>query len=79
MLNQLTNLTEQVDGNDAFVNHWLTARKHLLIAYYNVVGIKLGKEKHMVLDECALDEFCSTWWIISSQAILIFMSVLLRK
>ncbi|EPF20971.1 MULTISPECIES: Rsd/AlgQ family anti-sigma factor [Cedecea] len=58
MLNQLANLTERVGGSNELVDHWLQARKHLLVAYYNMVGIKPNKESHTALDEKALDNFC---------------------
>ncbi len=58
MLNQLENLTERVGGSNELVDHWLHARKHLLVAYYNMVGIKPNKESHTALDEKALDTFC---------------------
>lgn len=44
MLNQLENLTERVGGNNKLVDRWLLVRKHLLVAYYNTVGLKPGKE-----------------------------------
>ncbi len=34
--------------------------KHLLVAYYNLVGIKPGKESYMRLNEKALDDFCQS-------------------
>ncbi len=43
MLNQLDNLTERVRGSNKLVDRWLHVRKHLLVAYYNLVGIKPGK------------------------------------
>ncbi|WP_336709757.1 MULTISPECIES: sigma D regulator [unclassified Cedecea] len=58
MLNQLANLTERVGGSNELVDHWLQARRHLLVAYYNMVGIKPNKESHTALDEKALDNFC---------------------
>ncbi|RCO42100.1 Rsd/AlgQ family anti-sigma factor, partial [Escherichia coli] len=39
MLNQLDNLTERVRGSNKLVDRWLHVRKHLLVAYYNLVGI----------------------------------------
>ena len=60
MLNQLENLTERVGGSNELVDHWLHARKHLLVAYYNMVGIKPNKESHTALDEKALDTFCQS-------------------
>lgn len=60
MLNQLKNLTERVGGSNELVDHWLHARKHLLVAYYNMVGIKPNKESHTALDEKALDTFCQS-------------------
>jgi regulator of sigma D len=58
MLNQLENLTERVGGSNELIDQWLHARKHLLVAYYNMVGIKPNKESHTALDEKALDNFC---------------------
>ena len=40
MLNQLESLTERVRGSNKLVDRWLHVRKHLLVAYYNLVGIK---------------------------------------
>ena len=58
MLNQLESLTERVGGRKELVDQWLYARKHLLVAYYNMVGIKPNKESHCALNEKALDNFC---------------------
>lgn len=58
MLNQLESLTEHVEGSNKLVDRWLHVRKHLLVAYYNLVGIKPGKESYMRLNEKALDDFC---------------------
>ncbi|WP_039054709.1 Rsd/AlgQ family anti-sigma factor [Enterobacter sp. Bisph1] len=58
MLNQLESLTERVRGNNKLVDHWLQARKQLLVSYYNLVGIKPGKGSYMQLNEKALDDFC---------------------
>lgn len=60
MLNQLDNLTERVRGSNKLVDRWLHIRKHLLVAYYNLVGIKPGKESYMRLNEKALDDFCQS-------------------
>ncbi|SQC21353.1 Regulator of sigma D [Klebsiella pneumoniae] len=45
MLNQLENLTERVGGSNELVDRWLQVRKHLLVAYYNLVGLKPGKSR----------------------------------
>ena len=58
MLNQLESLTERVRGSNKLVDRWLHVRKHLLVAYYNLVGLKPGKESFMRLNEKALDDFC---------------------
>ncbi len=58
MLNQLKSLTERVGGCNELIDRWLHDRKQLLVAYYNLVGIKPGKETHSVLNEEALDNFC---------------------
>ena len=60
MLNQLESLTERVGGSNKLVDRWLHVRKHLLVAYYNLVGIKPGKESYMRLNEKALDNFCQS-------------------
>ncbi|HDR2755909.1 MULTISPECIES: sigma D regulator [Enterobacter] len=60
MLNQLESLTERVGGSNKLVDRWLHVRKHLLVAYYNLVGIKPGKESYMRLNEKALDDFCQS-------------------
>jgi regulator of sigma D len=60
MLNQLETLTERVGGSNKLVDGWLHVRKHLLVAYYNLVGIKPGKESYMRLNEKALDDFCQS-------------------
>ena len=60
MLNQLESLTERVRGSNKLVDRWLHVRKHLLVAYYNLVGIKPGKESWMRLNEKALDDFCQS-------------------
>ncbi|HIE5389387.1 TPA: sigma D regulator [Enterobacter cancerogenus] len=60
MLNQLESLTERVGGSNNLVDRWLHVRKHLLVAYYNLVGIKPGKESYMRLNEKALDDFCQS-------------------
>ncbi len=43
MLNQLESLTERVGGSNTTVDRWLHVRKHLLVAYYNLVGLKPAK------------------------------------
>ncbi len=58
MLNQLESLTERVGGSNKLVDHWLQARKQLLVSYHNLVGIKPGKGSYMQLNEKALDDFC---------------------
>lgn len=58
MLNQLESLTERVGGSNKLVDHWLHARKQLLVSYYNLVGIKPGKGSYLQLNEKALDDFC---------------------
>lgn len=51
MLNQLDVLTERVGGSNELVDFWLNARRQLLVAYYQVVGIKPNKESLTALDE----------------------------
>ncbi|MDO8236717.1 sigma D regulator [Citrobacter werkmanii] len=58
MLNQLEHLKERVHGHHKLVDRWLSIRKHLLVAYYDLVGLKPGKESFMRLNEKALDNFC---------------------
>ncbi|MCW4859656.1 sigma D regulator [Enterobacter mori] len=53
-------MTERVRGSNKLVDRWLHVRKHLLVAYYNLVGIKPGKESFMRLNEKALDDFCQS-------------------
>ena len=61
--NQLDNLTERVRGSNKLVDRWLHVRKHLLVAYYNLVGIKFVKK---IVHEAkrkkkkALDDFCQS-------------------
>ncbi|AFJ48759.1 Rsd/AlgQ family anti-sigma factor [Shimwellia blattae] len=58
MLNQLKSLTERLNGNNTLVDQWLLQRKHLLIAWYNLVGLTPGKSSLAAIDEMALDAFC---------------------
>nr|WP_154325454.1 sigma D regulator [Pantoea sp. 201603H] len=58
MLNQLDTLTERFGGSNELVDLWLNARRHLLVAYYETVGIKPHKDALTTLDEEALDHFC---------------------
>lgn len=58
MLNQLESLTERLGGSNELVDRWFHVRKQLLVAYYNLVGIKPGKESFVRLNEKALDDFC---------------------
>ena len=58
MLNRLENLTKRVGGSHTLVDRWLVERKQLLVAYYNLTGIKPGKGSYMRLNEKALDDFC---------------------
>ena len=60
MLNQLENLTERVGGSNELVDRWLQVRKHLLVAYYNLVGLKPGKESCIRLNEKARGDFCQS-------------------
>ncbi len=60
MLNQLESLTERVGGSNNLVDRWLDVRKHLLVAYYNLVGLKPGQESWIRLNEKALDDFCQS-------------------
>ncbi|VTP62338.1 Regulator of sigma D [Leclercia adecarboxylata] len=77
MLNQLENLTERVGGCNKLVDRWLHVRKHLLVAYYNLVGIKPGKESYMRLNEKSAGRFFVRALLITSlTGISIFMSAL---
>ncbi len=58
MLNQLENLTARVGGSNELVDRWLKTRKQLLVAYYNLVGLRPVKGAHSAIDEKALDDFC---------------------
>lgn len=58
MLNQLEDLTARVGGCSDLVDFCLRARRELLVAYYQLVGIKPNKESLTTLDENALDTFC---------------------
>ncbi|MBJ3816368.1 sigma D regulator [Shimwellia pseudoproteus] len=58
MLNRLKNLTERVDGSNELVGQWLLDRKHLLVAWYNLVGLKPARNSLAAIDETALDAFC---------------------
>lgn len=57
MLNRLESLAERVGGSNKLIDPWLESRKTLLVAYYNLVGIKPNKEKNIPLDEKALIAF----------------------
>lgn len=74
MLNQLDNLTERVRGSNKLVDRWLHVRKHLLVAYYNLVGIKPGKESYMRLTKKPLMIFVRAWSITCLPDISVFMS-----
>ncbi|MFS2224389.1 sigma D regulator [Pantoea sp. B65] len=58
MLNQLDILAARVGGSNELVDLWLNARRQLLAAYYQLVGIKPNKDSLTVLDDKALDNFC---------------------
>lgn len=79
MLNQLESLTERVGGSNTLVDRWLHVRKHLLVAYYNLVGLKPGKESFMRLNEKALDDFVRALSTTSPTAISTFMNALSAK
>ena len=79
MLNQLESLTEHVGGSNKLVDRWLHVRKHLLVAYYNLVGIMLGKESYMTLNEKALYDIClSLVASLSAGIFSIFERILLK-
>ncbi|MDF7679363.1 sigma D regulator [Enterobacteriaceae bacterium ESL0689] len=42
------------------VDEWLHVRKHLLVAYYGLVGLKPGKSSYIRLNEKALHNFCQS-------------------
>ena len=79
MLNQLESLTERVRGSNKLVDRWLHVRKHLLVAYYNLVGIKPGKESFMRLMKKRWMIFVRAWSTICPTAISIFMNALSAK
>ncbi|MCX8958627.1 sigma D regulator [Erwinia psidii] len=60
MLDQLDVLTARVGGCSDLVDFCLRSRKQLLVAYYQMVGIKPNKDSLTTLDENALDTFCQT-------------------
>lgn len=60
MLNQLEILTARVGGCSDLVDFCLRSRKQLLVAYYQMVGIKPNKDSLTPLDENALDTFCQS-------------------
>ena len=60
MLNQLEVLASRVGGCSDLVDFCLHSRKQLLIAYYQMVGIKPNKDSLSTLDENALDTFCQS-------------------
>ncbi|MEJ4047442.1 sigma D regulator [Erwinia sp. SLM-02] len=60
MLNQLENLAARVGGCSELVDFCLLSRKQLLIAYYQMAGLKPNKESQAALDENALDNFCQS-------------------
>ncbi|WP_158781646.1 sigma D regulator [Pantoea sp. BAV 3049] len=60
MLNQLEVLTARVGGCSDLVDFCLRSRKQLLVAYYQMVGIKPNKDSLTTLDENALDTFCQS-------------------
>ncbi len=60
MLNQLEVLASRVGGCSDLVDFCLRSRKQLLVAYYQMVGIKPNKDSLTALDENALDTFCQS-------------------
>ncbi|MEW5291766.1 sigma D regulator [Erwinia papayae] len=60
MLDQLDVLTARVGGCNELVDFCLRLRKQLLVAYYQMVGIKPVKNSLTTLNENALDTFCQT-------------------
>ncbi len=60
MLTQLDNLTRRVGGSNQLVDAWLNARRHLLVSYYELIGIKPARGTLTALNEQALDNFCHT-------------------
>ncbi|WP_075183595.1 Rsd/AlgQ family anti-sigma factor [Pantoea sp. 1.19] len=58
MLNHLDGLTARVGGNNPLIDSWLTARRQLLVAYYQAVGLKPAKSSLTTLDDKAMDAFC---------------------
>lgn len=75
MLNQLDNLTERVRGSNKLVDRWLHVRKHLLVAYYNLVGIKPWQRiVHEAKRKKPLMIFVRAWSITCLPDISVFMS-----
>ena len=79
MLNQLESLTERVGGSNTLVDRWLHVRKHLLVAYYNLVGLKPGKESFMRLNEKRWTTSVRAWSTTFPTAISAFMNALSAK
>ncbi|MGV3346769.1 sigma D regulator [Enterobacteriaceae bacterium LUAb1] len=55
MLNHLNGLATRMGGYNKLIDSWLTARRQLLVTYYQVAGIKPGKP---TLDDKVLNAFC---------------------
>lgn len=60
MLNHLNNMTARIGGTNELVDGWLHARKQLLVSWYNLVGLKPGKEARLSFDPATLEQFCHT-------------------
>lgn len=58
MLDQVEMLTRHISGKKAELDYWLDARKQLLVSYYQMVGFKPNRDRHVALDDKALDIFC---------------------
>lgn len=58
MLDQLDVLTTRIGGCNKLVDLWLNTRRQLLVAYYQLVGIKPNKGSLTAFDDVALDNFC---------------------
>ena len=61
------------------MDRWLHVRKHLLVAYYNLVGLKPGKESFMRLNEKRWMIFVRALSTTSPMAISTFMNALSAK
>ncbi len=58
MLNKLANLSEKMTVSHPMIDQWLSSRRQLLVAYYQLVGLTPSKTTLTACNEAALDSFC---------------------